>query len=284
MWEYKIIIAQTAEINSSITPPKALDYRNLGAVTRVKDQTTSCGSCWAFASIAALESQHFIIHGQLLNLSQQELVDCSTENGCKGGNPDKAYNYIIEEGISLDRDYPYKATDGECRSDEVPKSDVKVYGFSRIASDQETMKAAINEFGPIYTAINGMPKSFNFYSEGIYLDPECDKTGTNHAVVIVGYGTDKRSKLDYWIVKNSFSSQWGENGYIRMARNNNVTCGITSSPTYPLLIDNGNNEIVYMRLLFLLFLATVALILCCCCCCCYCCVVKCRKRNLYKLC
>lgn len=287
MWHYRVVLSQRAELNKTLTPPDALDWRKLGAVTPVKDQTISCGSCWAFASIGALESQHFIVHGQLLNLSQQELVDCSKQSyGCDGGSYDKAFNYVIDEGISRAEDYPYKAVEGECNAENVARSEVKVYGYASIAPNQEAMKAALHQFGPLYASINGMPKSFNFYSEGVYMDPECDASGTNHAIVIVGYGTDRRSKLDYWIAKNSFSSQWGESGYIRLVRNNNVTCGIDSTPAYPLLIDNGGNRVIYPRIIFLSFFAAILLIFCCyyCCCYCYCVCRKGRKRNFYNLC
>lgn len=282
---FKFTLPQIAKPNSSIESPDSLDWRKRRAVTEVKDQTVECGSCWAFSSIGALESHNFIKTGQLLNLSEQQLVDCSSHNrGCEGGSTTIAFNYIIENGISLGKDYPYTAKDGECHMEDDLKSNVTVYGYAYVMGDEEELKRAVNEFGPIQVVINASPMTFHFYSEGIFHDPACDDDDTNHAVLIVGYGTDNKTKTDFWIVKNSWSKQWGENGYVRMARNVNSTCGILANPVYPLLDDNGRNYATYPLLIILGTLLAVITTMCCCCCCLVYCWKKCCRRNEFNLC
>lgn len=286
MWISKLVEPQKAQFNESQVSPATWDWRDYGVVTPARDQTEKCGSCWAFSTIASVESHYAIETGNLVELSEQQLVDCSTENsGCRGGNAYMAYNHIINNGISARKDYPYEAKEGECQGDNVVKSDVKVFGFAEVPSKNDSaLVDAIAQFGPITVSINGKPFTFNFYTEGVYHDPECDESGlTNHAVVIVGYGTDEKTNMDYWIVKNSASDSYGENGYIKMARNQNSTCGINSYPYYPLLVDNGLNSFNYIRYKLIGFLLVALSIVLCCCCCCCCMCRRCCKRNKYRL-
>jgi C1A family cysteine protease len=212
---YKDIEPQNIETNESLSTPDSLDWRNRGAVTIVKDQGTDCGSCWAFGSIAALESHNFIKTGKLVNLSEQQMIDCSKENlGCSGGFSSKAFSYLAQNEIATTLSYPYRGKRGECLFDRVHKSDVKLYGAANILGDEETLQRAVNEFGPVTVSMNASPKTLHFYSEGIYYDPECNDS-VNHAVVIIGYGRDNRSEMDFWIIKNSWGEQWGEKGYFR---------------------------------------------------------------------
>lgn len=279
LFAYKMMLPQFITPNASIEAPNALDWRDRGAVTPVKDQSADCGSCWAFAAIASVESQHFIKHEKLLSISEQQLVDCSTENaGCNGGYSRAAFNYLIQNDISETKDYPYTGKKSECRFDDVPKSDVKVYGFAELPDDEETMKLAVNEFGPLLVSINAEPKTFHFYSEGVYYDPECDNF-TNHAVVVVGYGHDETFDMDYWLVKNSWSANWGERGYIRVARNKNGACGITTSLFLPLLTDNGENQAVFLLFITLGVIFATLLIIAGCCFCCFKLIKRCRRHR-----
>uniref|UniRef100_A0A8C5XK55 Cathepsin S n=1 Tax=Microcebus murinus TaxID=30608 RepID=A0A8C5XK55_MICMU len=168
----------TYKSNPNQKLPDSVDWREKGCVTEVKYQG-SCGSCWAFSAVGALEGQLKLMTGKLVSLSAQNLVDCSTEKyrnkGCNGGFMTEAFQYIIDNnGIDSEASYPYKAT--------------------------------------------------------VYYEPACTQT-VNHGVLVVGYGN--LNGKDYWLVKNSWGLNFGEQGYIRMARNSGNHCGIASFPSYP---------------------------------------------------
>jgi len=218
--------------------PRAMDWRTKGVVTDVKDQG-QCGSCWAFSSTGALEGQHARKTGKLVSLSEQNLVDCSTEfgnDGCNGGLMDNAFQYIkVNGGIDTETGYPYVGTDGQC---DFHKSDVGAEdtGFVDIAEGNErALKAALGTVGPVSVAIDASQPSFQFYHHGVYFDEGCSPENLDHGVLAVGYGTDRKTGEDYWIVKNSWSENWGHEGYIYMARNKDNACGIASKASYPLV-------------------------------------------------
>jgi cathepsin L len=135
--------------------------------------------------------------------------------GCNGGSAAMSYNYIIKNGIALSKEYPYESTEGNCRKSEVSRSEVELFGFSEISSEI-ILKKALAQFGPVVVLMNALPKSFNFYKKGIYNDASCSSNKYNHAVLFVGYGRDENIGMDYWIVKNSWSKSWGENGYVKI--------------------------------------------------------------------
>lgn len=220
----------------AIKLPKSIDWRDHGAVTHVKDQGM-CGSCWAFASIGAVEGQHFRKTGHLVSLSEQNLVDCSQiygNKGCSGGHPRMAFEYIKSNGgIDTETTYPYVAFDAKCRYSVT--SGANVTGAIRIPmGDERKLQEAIAIVGPISVCIDASNDSFQHYSGGIYSDPACNPHRLDHAVLIVGYGTDEHQQ-DYYIVKNSWGSDWGENGYFRLARNHNNHCGVATEASYPLV-------------------------------------------------
>jgi len=216
--------------------PDSVDWRTQGYVTPIKDQG-QCGSCWAFSAIASLEGQHFKASQKLVSLSEQNLVDCSRKQGnqgCDGGLMDQAFTYIkVNKGIDTEASYPYKAVDQKCKFNaaNVGATDT---GFVDITSGSEDdLTNAIATIGPISVAIDASQDSFQFYSSGVYYEPGCSSTELDHGVTAVGYGA-QGSKL-YYIVKNSWGTSWGQQGYILMSRNKKNNCGIATASSYPLV-------------------------------------------------
>ncbi|XP_060531329.1 procathepsin L-like [Cylas formicarius] len=217
--------------------PTEIDWRKLGAVTPVQDQG-SCSSCWSFAITGALEAQYFLKHNRLVPLSKQNLVDCGKLyarglNGCNGaGVPVLSYYYIRDYGIESEADYPYEAVERDCRAD-ASKALTRVSDYVMIpANDEEAMKAAVGLVGPISVTID--MRDLYLYQGGIFESDDCLKEvgSGDHAMLIVGYGSD--NGVDYWLVKNSFGVDFGEEGYVRMRRGINQ-CGIATYANYPVL-------------------------------------------------
>jgi len=200
----------------------SIDWREEGAVSIVKDQG-ACGSCWAFAATGVLESAIRIEDKERNDVfSEQDLVDCSRNygnQGCNGGWMDSAYEYIIDHGIASETDYPYTAIDGACQT-RARTSPMKDYVDTPGCDDLVNALAG----QPIAVAVDA--SNWSLYRGGVM--SRCG-TAINHGVLVVGV-TD-----DYWIVKNSWSTQWGEAGYIRLARGN--TCDVCSYPSYIVLSD-----------------------------------------------
>jgi cathepsin F len=208
--------------------PDAFDWRDKGVVSGVKDQG-KCGSCWAFSTVGNLEGVHAIKTGKLISFSEQQIVDCDHvgyDQGCEGGDMASALDYIKNTGgIECTSDYPYNAQDNKCTFD-ITKIviDLKViHKIVNIAMDEEEMKGFLYTNGPLAVGVNAYPL-LTYVSGIIDLDTdECDPSDQNHAVTLVGYGTENGK--DFWIVKNSWGAEWGEKGYFRIARGKG-TCGI----------------------------------------------------------
>ncbi|KHJ44510.1 papain family cysteine protease, partial [Trichuris suis] len=216
--------------------PKNIDWRKLGLVTPVKDQK-ACGSCWAFSATGSLEGQHMRKYGSLVSLSEQNLVDCSSKfgnMGCNGGLMEQAFEYIKSNGgIDTEKSYPYEGIDGKCRFNNATIGATD-HGYVDIMKDNETaLMLAVANVGPVSVAIDASQESFQFYHKGVYYERKCSTETLNHGVLVVGYGSSNR--MDYWIVKNSWGTGWGDKGYILMARNKRNNCGIASAASYPLV-------------------------------------------------
>ncbi|KAF7226676.1 cathepsin S, ortholog2, tandem duplicate 1 [Nothobranchius furzeri] len=215
--------------------PDTVDWREKDCVTKVKMQG-SCGSCWAFSAAGALEGQLARKTGKLVDLSPQNLVDCSTKygnHGCNGGFMHHAFEYVIKNpGIDSDASYPYKGVDGQCLYNPAYRAaNCSSYSFLP-EGDESALKEAVANIGPISVAIDARQPRFAFYRSGVYNDPSCTQK-VNHGVLAVGYGA--LNGQNYWLVKNSWGTSFGDQGYIRMARDQNNQCGIALYGCYPIM-------------------------------------------------
>jgi len=212
----------------------AVDWRTKGYVTPVKDQG-QCGSCWSFSATGATEGAHAKATGQLVSLSEANLMDCDkASDACDGGLMDNAFKYIINnKGIDTEASYPYKGVKEACRYS-AANVGATLKTYKDVSSGSESaLQAALETVGPISVAIDASKKSFQLYKTGIYYEPTCSTKRLDHGVLAVGYGTDE-SGADYWIVKNSWGQSWGDlQGYILMSRNKQNNCGIATSASYP---------------------------------------------------
>jgi KDEL-tailed cysteine endopeptidase len=223
--------------NDNTIVPLNVDWRKKDAVTGVKNQG-QCGGCWAFSATGAVEGVVAINTGELYNISEQQLIDCSTEegnHGCEGGLMDQAFQYIIDHhGLCSEKEYPYNATTNQCNS-ATCENVVKISNYSDvISSNEKALKRAVAQ-QPVSVAIQANTQSFQHYAGGIYSDINCG-TQLDHGVLVVGYGTELLKGIDYWIVKNSWGESWGDNGYIKILRNFNDSrglCGIAMQPSFP---------------------------------------------------
>ena len=216
--------------------PDSVDWRTKGIVTPIKNQG-QCGSCWAFSATGGLEGQHALKTNKLVSLSEQDLVDCSGaegNEGCNGGWPFWAFEYVIKnKGIDTESSYPYVARDEVCRF-KAANVGATCQSYKMVTADsEEDLTNAIANVGPISVAIDASHASFQMYHTGVYYEPDCSTTQLDHAVLAVGYGTNGGS--DMYIVKNSWGTSWGMQGYIYMSRNRNNNCGIASKASYPIV-------------------------------------------------
>ena len=225
-------------INDDRIVPLEVDWRKEHRVTTVKNQGT-CGGCWAFSASEAVEGAWSIKNNVLYNLSQQELIDCSTSygnRGCNGGSMDMAFQYIIDNGLCTNLSYHYVGQDQECQKDNC-SSVVTVSNYTDILQNNETELKKVVVQQPVSVAIQANKRSFQMYQSGIYSDLECG-TELDHGVLIVGYGYSLEQDMKYWIIKNSWGVNWGENGYIRIQKDiedERGMCGIAMEPSIPII-------------------------------------------------
>eukprot|EP01147_Barroeca_monosierra_P010356 gene10356-2491_t len=215
------------------------NWRLTGAVTPVKDQGI-CGSCWSFGAAEAIEGQYFLKTNRSVPMSQQALMDCSWgfgNNACDGGEAFRAYEWVLKNGyIPTEASYgPYLMADGFCHVEQADRGSA-LKGYVNITSgDMNAVLDALDKQGPLAVAIDASLKSFSFYSSGVYYDDHCGNCpdDLDHVVLAVGYGTTDEGE-PYWIIKNSWSTHYGDEGYVYISRRSN-NCGVATDAHLPLL-------------------------------------------------
>ncbi|KAL6841023.1 hypothetical protein ACP4OV_028992 [Aristida adscensionis] len=214
--------------------PTTVDWRTKGAVTPIKNQG-QCGCCWAFSAVAAMEGIVKLSTGNLISLSEQELVDCdihSMDEGCEGGWMDSAFDFVIKNGgLTTESGYPYKAVDGKCKNGS--KSAATIKGHEDVPANNEAalMKAVANQ--PVSVAVDAGDRTFQLYSGGV-MTGSCG-TELDHGIAAIGYGVESDG-TKYWILKNSWGTTWGEHGFLRMEKDisdKRGMCGLAMKASYP---------------------------------------------------
>jgi len=219
--------------------PDSVDWRTSGVVTAVKDQG-DCGSCWSFATAETIESHWAVKSGELWDLSEQQILDCTINpqhcggtGGCEGGTCEVAMATIIKMGgLSSEWTYPYLShagnDDPKCSfSDISTPPAVTLSGYVSITSNEYLpLLTAVATLGPIAISVDA--SAWSSYATGVFNGCNQTNPDLDHAVQLVGYGTE--NGMDYWLVRNSWTPTWGEAGYIKLLRSANVTCGTDLNP------------------------------------------------------
>ncbi|XP_065190561.1 procathepsin L-like isoform X1 [Sycon ciliatum] len=197
----------------------------------------ACGSSWAFSTTGSTEGQHFKKTGNLVSLSEQDLIDCNqkeADRGCGGGFMDHGFKYIIENhGIDTEESYPYTAKAGTCRFKESHVgATLTSYKDMLPRKSESALQEAVASVGPVSIAIDASSTYFRYYKHIVLIDSKRTNAYPNHAALVVGYGVEEEQ--DYWLVKNTWGTSWGDKGYIRTARNHDNMCGIATDASYPI--------------------------------------------------
>jgi len=224
---------KTAHNETILTDNQPVDFRNGNCLSPIQDQG-QCGSCWAFSATASMETAYCQAHGQsgLGKYSEQQLVDCvQLCFGCNGGNAGLAWHYLQAHYEMTESSYPYTAKDGSCVYSGSNNTGVKSTATNTVTPNSpDAMKTALNTT-IMSVAIQANQLSFQLYSSGIFTNTNCG-TQLDHATNVVGWGTS--GSMDYWIMRNSWGTSWGENGYMRLEIvNGDGLCGIQMQPNYP---------------------------------------------------
>jgi len=214
-----------------IKVPQTWDWRTENMVTPVKNQE-QCGSCWAFSCVENIESMWCKAKGldctTFTPLSVQEIVDCdTTDNGCSGGWPYNAYQFVITEGgLETDANYPYTAQNGNCNfQSNLVAVTISSWKYATTNSDETTLQSNLVSWGPLSVCVDAEP--WQDYTGGIMMAADCGSS-IDHCVQLVGY--DMTQSTPFWIVRNSWGTDWGENGYIRLQYGQD-TCAVADVAT-----------------------------------------------------
>jgi len=223
----------TMEVEVDAEVADAVDWVEKGQVNPIKNQG-SCGSCWAFSTMGTLESAYAISSGKLVSVAEQQLVDCDKSNsGCSGGWPHSAYdNYLSKVGVCSESSYTYTARNGQCKDSSCTNAISKgaVTGHSDVGKSSAGLKSTLSK-QPVSVTVNA--GQLQFYANGVVTHPCSGQV--NHAVIAVGYGTDGE---DYFKIRNSWGTGWGEAGYIRVGQNGGsqgAACLFQYAPVTPTL-------------------------------------------------
>jgi len=223
----KTVIFNTSNLKSSV------NWVTENKVAAVKDQG-HCGSCWAFSTVCAVESANAIKNNSSVTpLSEQQLVDCAGgtwgNHGCSGGLMDFGFQYVESNPLATEDDYPYRGTVGTCRATSFTGVG-KVSTFTDVRQgDPDQLRAAISQ-GVVSVAIEADQSVFQLYDYGVITSSSCG-THLDHGVAAVGYGSENGE--DYFLVRNSWGSSWGDHGYVKIGASSSNICGILSSASYP---------------------------------------------------
>ncbi|CAF3763071.1 unnamed protein product [Rotaria sp. Silwood1] len=220
--------------NATSKPNNIIDWRAKNVVSPIKNQG-NCGSCYAFAAVGVLESLYAMKtkSESVTEFSPQQIVDCSKNDGCGGGLFPPTMDYIIEKGskIATNTAYPYGEKRDSCRINDVNEIELGKVQYEQIpVGDEKQLAEAVTNYGPIFIGINANGLRFRFYRNGVFKKDKCRNKPDelNHAVIIIGHGYDEGLKMPYWLIKNSWGTKWGENGYLRILKDSDNMCGIAS--------------------------------------------------------
>jgi len=226
--------------------PASVDWRTKGIITAVKDQG-QCGSCWSFGTAETVEAHWAAKHpGQLTDLAEQQILDCTPNpnqcggtGGCGGATAEIAMARIVQlGGITTEWQYPYRSYWGDnfkCQLNSTNPLNLTIEPFARISgfvkipsNSYASLIDTIANVGPLAVSVDA--GAWQDYETGVFNGCNQKNPDIDHSVQCVGYGTDDKLKKDYWIVRNSWSPTWGEDGYIRLYRSPNEGCGIDLTP------------------------------------------------------
>ncbi|VDP65676.1 unnamed protein product [Echinostoma caproni] len=215
-------------------PPDAMDWVHEKCVTGVKTQG-KCQSSWAFATAGAIECQYALASKKLITISAQQLIDCSTpyhNHGCNGGSAENAYRYLNKNPIESEESYPYTGKDGKCEADEAKGLAMVKLFYGVYSGSEEELKALVGLHGPTVAEIDA-DEDFMLYGGGIYYSFKCKRDSPNLSILLVGYKW--AAFHDYWLAKTSLGPDYGEEGYVKIARGFFNMCGIANYASLPIL-------------------------------------------------
>jgi len=231
-------------LGSAPAPPASVDWRTKNVITPVKDQG-QCGSCWAFSTVEEIETDWIMAGNSMVELSPEQIVDCDTvDQGCNGGDTVTAYKYVEGAGLESESSYPYTSglasvfTGSGSGSGSNPSSTcsynaadvvVNITGFSygTTGNNENLFMSNVATIGPMSVCL--ATGGWQTYTSGILTAATCG-TQVDHCVQVVGYNTAS-SAGKYWIVRNSWNTDWGIQGYIYVQLGTNA-CDIAGEVTY----------------------------------------------------